>query len=197
MSNGMERSVSQRKQVKSALERIDALEQEFPRVVMAVNEAFSGQSQRVARLASVVEAVVELFGAEVVDAKIKEVSDRKTMDSLERAKAALEEGLAKGDLLKADAIGDASLIVGREFDKEGQAIFPGRVQLQFAGIKPEFQEQLRGQGVGFQVETPGEGKFEVVEIYEVVVKASEAPEALDAALEADLASDPSHEEVEA
>ncbi len=177
MSNNLQRNLSQRKQVRSALERIDGLEQELPRIVLAINEALEGAGQRVGQLANIVEAVVELFGADTVDAKIKEIADRKITANLERAKQALADGLEKGDLLKADAIGEKALVVGRELDKDGNVVFPGRVQLTFAGIKPEFQEKLKGQGVGTIIETPAGGKFEVLEVYDVVEKAPPAAEA--------------------
>jgi hypothetical protein len=184
MSNGLQK-VSQRKQVRSALERIEGLEQEMPRIVMAVNEALTGQGQQVQQLASIVEAVVELFGSDTVDAKIKELADAKVTKNLANAKAALEKGLASGEVVLADAINDNSLVVGREFKADGEVVFPGRVQLQFRAIKPEFQEKLRGQGVGFTVETAGGGKFEVLEVYTVVEAApapTETPAGLDEAL---------------
>lgn len=178
MSTPNPKRLSQGNQVKSALERIDTLEQELPRIVMAVNEALVGQNEKTGQLANIVEAVVELFGAETVDAKIKEISDRKTMAKLEDAKVKLTEAIQKGEVVKADVITDKSLVVGREFDGEGNVVFPGRAQLQFAGIKPEFQEKLLGAGVGTTLET-GEGrKFEVTEVYDVIVKAEpEAPTA--------------------
>jgi hypothetical protein len=189
MSNGMQRNLSQRKQVKSALERIEALEQTTNQIVMGVNEALNSQGGRLEGVANIVEAVVELFGAEVVDAKIKEIADRKTLQNMENAKKALEAGVADGRLVKADAISEKSLVVGRETKADGEVIFPGRVQLTFNGIRPEFQEKLKGQAPGFTVETPAGGKFEVLEVYDIIEKAPEAPaaeaatpEALDAAL---------------
>jgi hypothetical protein len=174
MSNGLQR-VSQRKQVRSALERIDALEQELPRLGMAVDQALQVNGRRLGELASVLEAVVELLGASTVDAKIKEVADSKTMANMERAKQALEDALAKGELVKSETVTEKSLVVGREIDKNGSPIFPGRVQLTYGGIRPEFQEKLKGQAAGFSVETPRGNKFEVLEVYEVVEKQPEQP----------------------
>lgn len=182
MSTPNPKRLSQGKQVKSALERIDSLEQELPRIVMAVNEALVGQNEKSGQLANIVEAVVELFGAATVDAKIKEISDRKTMANLEAAKAKLTEAIQKGDVVKADAISDKSLVVGKEYDKDGNVLFPGRAQLQFGAIKQEFQDKLLGNGVGFTLETGNGGKFEVTEVYDVVEKpapteVTEVPEA--------------------
>lgn len=175
MSNGMQRQMSQRKQVKSALERIEALEQTVPQIVMGVNQAFNQQGQRQEQLAAIVEAVVELFGAETVDAKIREIADRKVLQNLAKAQEALKEGLEKGEVLKAETINEKSLVVGREIDKDGNPVFPGRVQLTFSAIKPAFQEKLKGQAAGFSVETENGSKFEVLEVYDVVEKKAEAP----------------------
>lgn len=169
MANG--RQISQRKQVRSALERIDTLEQDVPRIFQAVNEALTQSNQRMSQLGKVLEAVVELFGSETVDAKIKEIDTRNVQAQADGARAALEAGVADGTLVSALDINDKSLIVGREIDADGNVVFPGRVQLMFSGIRPEFQEKLLLQGPGFVVETQNGGKFEVLEVYNVVEKA--------------------------
>jgi hypothetical protein len=170
MSNPVQRQLSQKKQVKSALERIDQLEQDIPQIVMGVNQAIVSQRTGLGELAAVVEAVTEILGASTVDAKIKEINERKVNAKLDAAKKALEEGLANGEIVKADAVSDKSLIVGKEYDKDGNVLAPGRAQITFDGIMPEFQDKLLGQGAGFQVETKNGGKFEVVEVYDVVAK---------------------------
>jgi hypothetical protein len=187
MSNVMQRQ-SHRKQVKSALERIDVLEETLPQVVAGVNQALNQQGQRMEQLASILEAVVELLGTSTVDAKIKEISDKKTLQNLERAKKALEDALAKGEVVKTDKISEKSLVVGREVDKDGNPVFPGRVQLAYHSIKTEFQEKLKGNGVGFVVETANGSKFEVLEVYDVVEKQTEtsAPTPVLAETPADL-----------
>jgi hypothetical protein len=166
MSN-MQRQVSQRKQVKSALERIDTLEQDMQRLFGAVNNSSMMMSQRMTELGAILEAVVEILDTKLVDQKIKEIADRKTLENLDRAKAAVAAGLASGELVKAMVIDEKSLIIGREIQTDGEIVFPGQVQLKFSQVKPEFQEKLKGQGVGFQIDT-GSGKFEVLEVLEVV-----------------------------
>lgn len=170
MATNPDEKLTQRKQIKSALERIDDVEQELPRIVAAVNEVLAGQNQRTAELAAILEAAVELLGAETVDAKVKEISERKVTQDLEKAQAALVAGLADGQLVKAEVIGEQTLVVGREFKEDGELVFPGRIQLTFAGIRAEFQAKLKGQGVGFTVETVDGGWFEVLEVYDVVEK---------------------------
>jgi hypothetical protein len=114
------------------------------------------------------EAVAELVGGEAIDAKMKEIADRKTMQQLERAKAAVVAALEKGELVKVAAVTEKSLIVGRELDKDGQVVYPGHVQLKFSDIKPEFQVKLLEQHPGAQIETTNGVKFEVLEVYDMV-----------------------------
>lgn len=173
MSNG---KVSQGKKIKSALERLDILEGDVQRLFSAVNESSMVARQGTAELASLLEAVVELLGAETVDAKVKEIAERKQLENLARAEAALAAGLEKGELVKADKVSEVSVIVGKEIDEKGEVIFPGKVQLQTSAIKPEFKEKLLGQGVGTVIDAP-RGKFEVMAIYDVVAKPETPAEA--------------------
>lgn len=186
MSNGLQK-VSQRKQVRSALERIDLLEVEQARVINDVNQAFNNQSQQFGRLANIVQAMVEILGGDVVDSKIKEMADAKALANLNAAQAALEHGLKTGEVVKADTIGEKTLVVGREFDNKGEVVFPGRAQLRFGGIRPDFQEKLKGQAAGFKMETDNGGSFEVLEIYDIVEKAAATAEATADAAPADAA----------
>lgn len=165
---------------KSALERIDLLENEIPRLISAINGAFEQLNERVGSLAKLVEAVVETVGAEQVEQSLKAIEDRKIELQLSAAKAELDSQVAAGNMLKVEVVGEKSLIVGREFDREGVLIPPGRAQIMFASIKPEYQEKLKGQQAGFMFETVG-GKFEVMEVYDEVVKAPEALTAVEAA----------------
>lgn len=168
--------VSQKKQVKNILERTEALENDLAGIAQAVQAALEEANNRTARLAKVIEAVVELLGAPTVDATMKEIEANKLQAASDAAKAELEKGVSEGRLTRAVGAGELSLIVGREFDAEGNTNGPGRVQVTFSSIKPEYQEVLRGQGSGFSFPTEAGGKFEVLEVYDVVPDAPVAPE---------------------
>jgi hypothetical protein len=160
-------SNSSKKQVRSALERIDAIEAELPKLIAGINEALMNEDNRRRQLAGIIEAIVEILGAETVDGKVKEISDRQTMARLEQAKAALVAGLEEGKVVKVVDISEQSLIVGRELDSKGEVIFPGQLQLTYTGVKPEYQEKLLGQAAGFVLQTDS-GTFEVLEVYDIV-----------------------------
>lgn len=171
------RQLSQRQQVRTALERISDLEQQMPQIIVGINQALNAASTRASELASVIEAISEILGTEVVDAKIKEISERKALQNLASAQDALQKGLEDGSVVKTDSITANSLVVGRELDKDGNPVFPGRVQLTYAAIRPDFQKKLLGQSAGFVFSTsesespnPEDGKFEVLEVYNIVPK---------------------------
>jgi hypothetical protein len=73
--------------------------------------------------------------------------------------------VAAGSLVVVERVTPATLIVGREFDKNGNALNGGRTQVYAHSISEEHRAKLLDQGVGFVLEL-GEGKFEVVELYE-------------------------------
>ena len=183
MSNNPQKALSQKKQVKSALERIGELEGVLPQIIAGFNQALMQLEQRLGEFGEAIDALVELAGGkDLVDSVIQ--SHR-----VARATANLNAALARGDLVKVEAVSEKSVIVGREFDKDGNLVPPGRVQLSFRGFKPEFREKLLGKGVGFVfdigaelAETTGTpagetvtGKFEVSEVYDRVEKAPENP----------------------
>lgn len=175
----MERQISQRSKVKNIQERVDALEGEIPRIIASVSEALNGQAQQAAQLGQVLAAVVELLGTAGVDAKIKELHERKEAQRLADAVKRVEDGVAKGELVPTTEIGERSLIIGVESDKDGNVLPPGRAQVMFDGVRPEFQEKLKGKGPGTVFEVPSGGNFTVTEAYNVVEKVAPAAAALE------------------
>lgn len=172
----IERQLSQRKQVKSALERIETLEQTLPQITAGINGAFQQVEGKFAELAEILDALVDLTGKEQVDSQLKETRERKAQEAVEEAKAAIAAAVEAGRLQAAASIGGQTIVVGKESDKDGNVAAPGRIQLNMAQIKPEFQEKLLGQAPGFSFDLPTGGKFEVTEAYDFVapVESTEA-----------------------
>lgn len=161
---------------KSIEVRLDTFEAQLAGIVGEVNGAFQAQIERLGQFAQVLEAVTELVGVEMVDAKIKEISERKVQERIAQAKEALKQGIASGELVPATVITDKSMLVGRETDKDGNVVEPGHIQLPMDRIAfPTVREQLVGQGVGFKVQTPAGNTFEVLEVYDVVPKPAASP----------------------
>lgn len=170
-------NMSLRQKTRSALDRIDAVESTINELVSSLNNVIQQLNARLSDTAEKLQALTDVVGPEKVSEAMRALVLAKAEKQAAAAKEALDDAIGKGQLVAATVIGENSLVVGREFDKDGNLIPPGRIQLTFGGIKSEFQEQLRGQGFGFTVETPVGGKFEVLEVYDFVTdtKAEAAP----------------------
>lgn len=152
---------------RNALERIAQLEKDLTQVVGSVQQALNQLGGRLGSLGETLDALVELTaGVEQVQSQIESSRALRAQAQADAAKAALEKALADGVLLTAEKISENSILTGSETDKDGNVRPPGYIQLQFGGIKPEFQEKLKGQGVGFVLETEEGGKFTVTGVYE-------------------------------
>ncbi len=99
---------------------------------------------------------------------MNELKEKQQTQEMEAKKAQLEALVAEGRLVKANVIKESSVVVGREITKEGVSIHPGRFQMPFAEIAPQFQEQLLGKGTDSKLEIPNHGTFEVQEVYDFV-----------------------------
>lgn len=161
-------NISQRARIKSALERIEALEQEFPRIIGGVNNGFMNVEGRLNETTEIMNAMAELIGQDSVAAKVAENRTKRA----EATAAAQTEGLAKaladGKVAKVETISEKTIIIAKAFDKDGNLEVPGRIQMDFGQVKPEFREQFLGKSVGAILDTPVGGKLEVTELYEVV-----------------------------
>lgn len=81
----------------------------------------------------------------------------------------------------ADAATETSFLVGREVNDEGSVVNP-RLQFALSALQPELQEKLKGAKVGDSITLQeGKLKYEVLEVY--TIKAPEAPQTEEAAVE--------------
>lgn len=171
------------KRTSNALDRLDQVEKTLPNLISAINNSLGGLSQQLNSQGKVLEAVMQLLGRETVETTMKEIEDRRVTETMEAEKKALEELLAAGNLAKVEKVTEKSIIVGREYQPDGSLRHPGRAQVAFPRVDPQFQPKLKDQAAGFVMELPNGGKFEVVEVFEVVQKPDEealpppAPEA--------------------
>jgi len=160
-------------------ERLDQLEQMLQSIVSSVNNGINQLGNQVGGVTEVLDAVVQTLGVETIQKIMGENRVAKAEAQSAAEKAALNELLTKGDVKAVEKITEKSVVVGRETDKDGAVRMPGRAQVAFQRIDPNFQASFLGQGPGFLLDLPNGGKFEVQEVYEVVEKKDEpAPEAL-------------------
>lgn len=184
------KKVTTNKKVKSALERIDQLEGDLGEVqgmiqnlLMATNQVLSNFENRINVQAELIEALGLLAGPEKLAETVNQIKAKKVNDALANAKKALEVAVEQGKVVPVDAITEKSLIIGAEFDADGIEVAPGRMQITFQSLLPQFKEELLGKGVGAEVKTPSGGSFKVSEVYEVLDAAVTEEEPSDEELE--------------
>jgi hypothetical protein len=165
-----DRKVSLRNKANSAIERIVKLEGDLKHVVNAVNNTVDQIGVELSRHQATLAALIELAGAEEVESAI----ERQRVEALEAQAQQTEEmfhsALEQGVLVEAEKIGPESVLMLREFDKEGAPIPPSKMQLSMPKLQqanPEAYGALLGQGVGFTMESPIGGVVEILAIYDI------------------------------
>jgi hypothetical protein len=150
---------------------LDQVEKTVGNIVGAVNNSLGQVSQQLSGITEVLDAVVQTLGAETIQKVMTESRQAKAEAQAQAEEAALKELLSKGDIAVAEKISEKSIVVGRETNPDGTVRVPGRAQVAFARIDPNFQAAFLGQAAGFSLDLPTGGKFEVLEVYEVVERA--------------------------
>jgi hypothetical protein len=167
----------------NVVQRTDRLEKAHNTFVSEVVGSFGRIDSKFAEHSELFASIIEILGQDAVLAKLNERQANRDREQAEKSSALVKAAVEKGDLKPVDVIGEKTLIVGKDLDKEGKTIGPGRVQVAFGDLKPDFKAKLLGGKVGTSVVTTEDEKegvtqtFEVMELYENVVKAAPAPEA--------------------
>ena len=159
---------------RNALERIAALEGDLSGLMSGVQSAITELEKRILGASEVIDAVVRIVGQDTVEAAVLAARDERAATQATQAKEGLEKALAAGQLVPGTTIGDNSVIVGVENDKDGAPIKPGYIQLSMAGVKPEFKEKMLGQVAGFKFDTVDGNTFTVNAVYEAAPPKAEA-----------------------
>ena len=177
MGNSVDRQLSLRKKAANLGERLDTLEAQvediqrtIPQLAMATNQALNQMNTSLNEVKEYLDVVIGLVGLEAVQAQLEENRMNRMKAAAEQTKANIAKALEEGTLAKAEKISDKSLIVGKEIKADGSEIPPGYAAVRFSQVKDDFKTKLLDQAVGFTMETDGGGKFEVLEVYEDVIK---------------------------
>src|SRR5688572_15242260 len=102
MSNPLVRQQSLRKQTRSALERIEVLEQMHERLVVGIDGILNQLNTRLSAIEETLEAVSGIIGPEQIANLIVENRKRRSEDAAAAAKAALDDAIAKGIMAPAE-----------------------------------------------------------------------------------------------
>lgn len=157
----------------NVVQRTERLEQVHDALVGQIQQSFGRIDQQFAKNSELLAAIVEIVGEETIVAKINERQAARDAKAAAEAEAGVKALLDKGTLVRVETIGEETLIVGRDVDADGKVLGPGRAQVAFKDLKPEFREKLKGGKVGSKVVTSeDEDKgvtqtFEVTELYEL------------------------------
>lgn len=154
--------------VKSVLERVQELELQV-RQLTAVADQTNMVRQTVGEVIEVVQTMLGELGPDFekkIEVRLQEKRDEMRRERDKRAADAVKQMLDNGILVQTDEATEDSLIVGREFNLEGEVIAE-RIQAVFGMFSPPVKEAILGKGVGtiYESET---GKFEVLEVYKFV-----------------------------
>jgi len=170
MENGNQ---SLRQRTRNAIERLDAVENSITQMVQAINQSMGNLNNQISGVTEVLDAVVSLFGVEAVQNQVIETRKSRQQEQSDAQVKQVEELKKQGVLVSQDKVEEQSLLVGRETTKDGQVVHPGRFQHHFSQIQKEVSAKMLGQAVGFKVETPAGGHWEILEIYKIVPKTPE------------------------
>lgn len=163
---------------RNALERIGALEQDLGSLFTAVQSAVGELEKRIVTASEVLDAMVRVLGQDVVEQAVLAAREERAEEAAKNAKEGLAKALEAGQVVVADKVEDDSIITGVEFDKDGNPVKPGYVQLSMQSVKPEYKEKMLGQSVEFKFDTSEGNTFSVTGIYKSIPQEnSEAPQA--------------------
>lgn len=152
------------------LDRVKALEELTNGMAAYVQNEIPGLKSALANIVEVLNGIIRASGEDFptkLQAAVKADRDARTAEQVAREKAQLDSMVESGALQPADVVSETSVVVGREFNLEGELLGSGRTQVMFNQFTPESQEKVKGQGIGFVIEV-ATGKFEVTEIYNIV-----------------------------
>lgn len=159
MSNGngnmaSPRNISQRKQVKNALERLDEAEQKLEGFIYAFNQAVVPLAPRIEGMEEVLQAVANIIGLDKIQNEVALVRKKKLEEKMAAEKVGIDTALLNGQIVQADKVSDASVIIGAEYDVAGEVKI-ARVQTVAANLRPEYKDKIMGQGVGTEIDVMG------------------------------------------
>jgi hypothetical protein len=118
----------------------------------------------------IVNALVVLGGdgfESKVQAQVEKQRKERLQKEVDAQKAALQKLVEQGVLVPAATIGEKTIVVGRELDKDKNPVGRGYVQVEFGQFTLEMKGQLAGNSAGFVAALPeNNGFFEVLEAYD-------------------------------
>lgn len=154
----------------SVLDRLKNLEENNVRLMQALQQSFSTSDKMLKNVAEILSAVVAVVGPKVITQAVEAARQTARDEQIAKAKTALDGLIADGTATVAGVVDEASLVVGHETLPDGSD--SDRLQFLVSDLADDRRAALMGQSVGFVIDFPSGGKFEINEIYEIVVQPS-------------------------
>lgn len=170
------------KRVRTLLQRIDQLENNekilnaninalakgHQQLVEAANGAVARLQESVAVLEECCDAIAEVVGRKKVEEQVAKATRERAQLRADTERKAIEEAHAAGQLRAVEEISPTSVIVAREYTKEGAVRGPGWQQTLYSQLEEPLKPSFLGKKVGDKIEIP-HGTAEILEVYEVVL----------------------------
>lgn len=166
----------------NVVQRMERMERVHDNLVAEVQNAFGKVDRKNSEFSELLAAVIDVVGEEQVAKRLQERQEARDKEAAEKAAAGVKLLVEQGTIKAVEEIGEKALIVGRDLDKDGNSVGPGRVQVEYSMLKPEFKEKFKGAKVGTKIPTQVDEKegvtqsFEVTEVYEFVEPATPSEE---------------------
>lgn len=157
------------KQVGTIKERVEEHDIAIPKVVEAIQQVYMSLSSRIDNSDKTIMALVEVVGKELVAAKLEENLKKEITGNVAKAEKELQDAVTAGHVrLSTEPVTGKSLVVGVEYQPNGEVAFPGRAQLLFENFTDDVQALILGKSIGTTVDLVNGGKFEIKEVYESI-----------------------------
>lgn len=156
-------------QTTGALQRLDALEKGQQQILLAVRQTFGLIDARIGGQQASLNALITLFGRDVVEAEIIRQKIAELEENSAKEKAVFDAAVADGKVVKAEVVGDRTVVIGHEVDADGKDLYPTRVQMLYGQLKPELKPAYKDHRVGDVIDTPINTKFTINELWDIVL----------------------------
>lgn len=158
------------KDARTTTERVQALEEMIPMLIQTIGKQFDEikpQLKKLEMFEELMDVTIGLLGTERFAETLK-------ASRLERAQNEAEAAKKENEKLKADGIlqpvekveTDSVVVISSHVTETGAPVGAGWVRFRMAELKPELQQKLLGQSVGF-TDQEGPNTFTLLEILKV------------------------------
>jgi hypothetical protein len=149
-------------------QNINSLANSHRQFIEAANGAVTRLQESVGVLEECCDALAEVVGRKKVEEQIAKATRERAQARADSERKAIEEAHADGRLKPSEEISPTSVIVAREYTKDGAVRGPGWQQCMFSQLEEPLKPSFLGKKVGDKVEIPN-GTAEILEIYELVL----------------------------